>query len=79
MPGTRPGMTISFEFSGLRHGRACPGHPRGGGNSPDCSAQRFFPRPLLPRQLRLAGVFVSVWFLMNLVQFIEWIISKFVP
>jgi hypothetical protein len=21
-------MTISFEFSTLRHGRACPGHPR---------------------------------------------------
>jgi hypothetical protein len=28
MPGTRPGMTISFEFNNLRHGRACPGHPR---------------------------------------------------
>jgi hypothetical protein len=21
-------MTISFEFNSLRHGRACPGHPR---------------------------------------------------
>jgi hypothetical protein len=21
-------MTISFEFNNLRHGRACPGHPR---------------------------------------------------
>jgi hypothetical protein len=27
MSGTRPGMTISFEFNNLRHGRACPGHP----------------------------------------------------
>jgi hypothetical protein len=31
MPGTRPGMTISFEFNNSRHGRACPGHPRPAG------------------------------------------------
>jgi hypothetical protein len=35
----------SFEVSSLRNGRACPGHPRADWNSPDCSAQRFFPHP----------------------------------
>ena len=33
MPGTSPGMTISRHFNSLRHGRACPGHPRSGRNS----------------------------------------------
>jgi hypothetical protein len=28
MPGTSPGMTASCEIKELRHGRACPGHPR---------------------------------------------------
>jgi hypothetical protein len=47
MPGTRPGMTISFRFNNLRHGRACPGLSRPSTlwrNSAACSAQCIEPR-----------------------------------
>lgn len=33
---------------------------------------------LTPRQLTFAGIFVSVWFLMDLIQFVDWILGKFV-
>jgi putative tryptophan/tyrosine transport system substrate-binding protein len=38
-------MTTSFGFNSLRHGRACPGHPRPRRDSAACSAQRVFPHP----------------------------------
>ena len=31
---------------------------------------------LTPRQLIMAGLFVAIWFLMDLVQFIAWIWEK---
>ena len=34
---------------------------------------------MTPQQLRLAGVFASLWFLMDLIPLIDWIVSKFVP
>jgi hypothetical protein len=32
---------------------------------------------LTTRQLTLAGIFVSVWFLMDLIQFVDWVAGKF--
>jgi hypothetical protein len=32
---------------------------------------------LTPRQLTLAGVFVSAWFLMDLIQFVDGLAGKF--
>lgn len=34
-------------------------------------------QPLTSRELRIAGWIVIVWFLMDLVQWIDWLIGKF--
>lgn len=34
-------------------------------------------QPLTPRELRIAGWLVLVWFAMDLAQWIDWLIGKF--
>lgn len=33
-------------------------------------------QPLTPKELRIAGLLVLAWFLMDLVQWIDWLMSK---
>lgn len=34
-------------------------------------------QPLTPRELRWAGAVVAIWFLMDLVEWLDWLIGKF--
>lgn len=34
-------------------------------------------QPLTPRELRIAGLLVLLWFLMDLVQWLDWLWMKF--
>ena len=34
-------------------------------------------QPLTPRELRIAGFLVALWFLMDFVQWVDWLLSKF--
>jgi hypothetical protein len=53
MLGTRPGMTIAIYIKNLRHGRACPDHPRPAGFLIDWLAQLVFPHPVKGARLDL--------------------------